>query len=271
MRVLLVLGVLGALLLASVSAEAQQGLSRHTVTLTRRPIIDPPVTFRFDLGPPDRAMLDSGVLGEGYGLRIIDTRGDDDVLVTFGAGVAFSLAERFELGAKLLPLRLSDDADYLDMEIYARIGLIQSRHVLVALQFIVQIPTHDDFGTSFGVPVAIRFHPRVRLDLGVEIELVLEDDDGDPDDDDELEVHLDAPAALTFNVTDRFFFGGRFGITFYRFDDLEAPLGGFIGYTLGNRNRYDLSFSATAFLGDDAVARRWELVWGLVGRIPVGR
>ncbi len=264
MRAVVVLG----LLLLSVSADAQRGLRRHSLEVTRRPLIDPPVTFRFDLGPPDRAMLDSGALGEGYGFRITDTRGDDDVVITLGAGLAFSLAERFELGAKLLPLRLSDDADYLDMEIYARIGLIKTRHVLVGLQFIVQIPTHDDFGTSFGVPVAIRFHPRVRLDLGAEIELVLEDDDGDPDDDDELEAHLDAPAALTFNLTQRFFLGARFGITLYRFDDLEAPLGGFIGYTLGNRNRFDFTFAGTAFLGDDG-PRRWELVWGLVGRLPL--
>lgn len=267
MRALVVLG----LLLLSVGAEAQRGLRRHSLEVTRRPIIDPPVTFRIDLGPPDRAMLDSGRLGEGYGLRIIDTRGPDDVVVTLGMGLAFSLAKRFELGAKLLPLRLSDDADYLDMEIYSRIGLVDSRYVLVALQLIVQIPTHDDFGTSVGVPVAIRFHPRVRLDLGVELEMVLEDDDADPDDDDELELHLDAPAALTFNVTERFFFGARFGITLYRFDDLEAPLGGFIGYTLGRRNRFDLSFAGTAFLGDDAIARRWEMVWGVVGRLPLSR
>lgn len=238
--------------------------------MTRRSLIDPSVTLRVDVGPPDRALLDSGELGEGYGFRLVNPTGDDDLTVFLGMGIAFSLAPIFEFGAKVLPLRLSDDAEYLDLEAYARFALLRTRAVDIGLQFVVQVPTFDDFGTSVGVPFLFRFHPRVRLDIGIEIELILEDDDGDPDDEDEFEAHLDLPVALSFNITPRFFLGTRLGFTLYRFDDIEVPVGGYLGYTVGGRYRADLTFAFTGYFGDDPrIPREWELVFGAVGRFQL--
>ncbi len=51
------------------SAAAQ--LRQTSPTYTQRGALERDVTFRIDSGPPDRTLLDSGEVGEGYGLRLL--------------------------------------------------------------------------------------------------------------------------------------------------------------------------------------------------------
>ena len=254
---LLALGLaLAALGASATTAEAQR--RGNPVSVTQRGLVDRSVTLRVDAGPPDRTLLDSGKLGEGWGLRLIEIdRGrdeDDELALIWGVGVALSFADRVEIGLKAVPLRLDDDRGdddvrFLDMEAYGRFVFFASRRVEIGGQLLLQFPTWDDFGMGFGVPLLFRLHERVRLDVGAELEIVF-DDDVDGDGDDDVVANFDLPFALFINATPRFFFGGRSGVTVYDLDDVEVPVSAFVGYTVGRRHLADFTATFTWFGGD---------------------
>lgn len=251
-----------AILLSFCATQAAS--AQGSPTWTERGLTDPRVTLRIDGGPPDRTLLDSGTLGRGYGFRLEGRNDPDDVTAFMGIGVALAPADRFEFGVLAIPLRLTDDAAYLDMELYFRGVFFRARRVEIGGQLLVQVPTFDDFGIGIGVPMLFRLHQRVRLDIGVELELVLEDDPASPGDDD-LQPNLDMPIALYVNVTPRFYFGFRGGFTLYDVDVIEVPIGGLVGFTVGGRRILgDFTAAFTWFAGE--TARDWEIVFGATAR-----
>jgi len=54
--------------------------------------------LRLDIGPPDFALLDSLILGDGYGLSVGFDRARDGATVGLGAGVAYGFIDDFEAG-----------------------------------------------------------------------------------------------------------------------------------------------------------------------------
>ena len=269
-------------LLAVNTADAQ----RRGVNLrwAERSLTMPRQVLRLDLAPPDYALLDSGLLAEGYGFRVRgwdnDRDGDpDDVVVISGVGLAYGITGAVELGAKVLPVRFHPNPDYLDLEAYLRWAFVRTRAVDVGLQFSMQLPTDRPrvFGTGFGLPVRIRMGEVGRLDFGFELEVYYWDDDrdGDPDDID-VDVNLDVPVALSFSITERFYVGGHFGMLFAEFDRVGLNGGGHVGYTVGKRSSsLDLT-GAFRFYGGDRYhygyasgrafrdgERRWEVIGGI--------
>ncbi|MBX3249615.1 MAG: hypothetical protein KF901_20730 [Myxococcales bacterium] len=239
------------------------------VTYTQRGIVEAPMTLRLDFGPPDRTLLDSGVLGEGYGLRI--QRFTDDPgrrnRVIWGNGLAFTPTHNLEFGIKAVPLLLVPRTEYLDLEVYGRFAFFQSRHVDIGGQLVLEFPTHRfnrTFGMGIGMPMAFRIHPRVRLDVGVELELFFYECGPDRC----LDAHLDLPLAIAFNVTQRVFFGVRSGLIVMDFDAVRAPLGGFFGATVGQRHTADFTIALTGFI-HERFQPRWELVFGIATRFSL--
>lgn len=272
--------IVGLVLGTAASASAQ--LRSVKTRWVQRSLTMPNQTLRIDLAPPDHALLDSGVLGEGYGFRFSgwddDRDGDpDDVVVLSGVGLAIALSSAVELGAKVLPVRLTPDPDYLDLEAYLRYAFVRTRSADVGLQFTLQLPTDRPRMGGFGVgmPVRIRMGEVGRLDLGIELETLFWDIDGD--DEVEVDFNLDLPVALSFNVTERFYLGGSFGLLFVDFDRVALRGGGHVGYTVGRRSPLVDFTGAFRFYGGDRYHygyardrawrsggfRRWELIGGL--------
>jgi hypothetical protein len=255
------------LALATPSDVAAQ-LAQTSPTYTQRGALERDVTFRIDSGPPDRTLLDSGELGEGYGLRLLRVDvppGEDDTYLSWGVGIAITPVRRFELGIQFAPVLYVPRTRYGDLESYGRFLIFGSRHVDIAAQLVLQFPTRDDFGMGFGVPMVFRLHPRVRLDVGVELELVIYNA---PDGDRDVRPNFDLPVALAFNLTPRFFVGARAGVFVYDFRDASAPVGGFVGYTVGRRHTADFTAAFTGYFGD--TNRVWELILGITGRFWLG-
>lgn len=253
--------------LASPSDVAAQ-LAQTSPTYTQRGALERDVTFRIDSGPPDRTLLDSGELGEGYGLRLLRVDvppGEDDTYLSWGVGIAITPVRRFELGIQFAPVLYVPRTRYGDLESYGRFLIFGSRHVDIAAQLVLQFPTRNDFGMGFGVPMVFRLHPRVRLDVGVELELVIYNA---PDGDRDVRPNFDLPVALAFNLTPRFFVGARAGVFVYDFRDASAPVGGFVGYTVGRRHTADFTAAFTGYFGD--TNRVWELILGITGRFWLG-
>ena len=277
------IGFLGALavvsLVSSVAAAQPRGVQRRWA---ERSLTMPSRTLRLDLAPPDHALLDSGVIAEGYGFRFSGyDDGDPDldpdhVTVVSGVGLAYGITSAVEVGGKLIPVRFTPDPDYLDLELYLRWAFVRTDAADVGLQFAMQLPTDDPrlFGTGFGIPVRIRMGEVARLDFGIEFEVLFRDVDGD--DDVDVDGNLDIPFALSFSVTERFYLGGSFGLLIADFDSVGIKGGGHAGYTIGRGspivdftgafnfyggNRYGYGYTRRGTFYDGR--RHWEVIAGL--------
>ena len=270
-------------LLLTLVAVSTAGAQRRGIGTrwSKRSLTLPRQVLRLDMAPPDFALLDSGVLGEGYGLRFtgVDTDDADDdadvLVVTSGIGLAYGITSAVELGGKLIPVRFTPNPDYLDLELYLRWAFLQHRVADMGLQFALQFPTDNPrlFGMGLGLPIRIRMGEVARLDFGFELELLLWDND--VDDAVDSDFNLDVPVALSFSVTERFFLGGQFGLFFYDFDRVGLNGGGHIGYTFGRASpMVDVTGSFRFFGGPDrrfgyfrhvalSSGVRWEVMAGL--------
>ncbi len=272
--------VVGLITLAATTASAQ---NRSVKTRwAERSLTLPSQVLRLDLAPPDHALLDSGVLGEGYGFRFSgwddDRDGDpDDVVVISGVGLAYGITSAFELGAKVLPVRFHPDPDYLDLEVYGRFAFVRTRVADMGFQLNLQLPTDRPRmgGVGAAMPIRIRMGEVGRLDFGIELETLFWDREGD--DEVEVDFNLDVPVALAFSVTERFYVGGHFGLLFADFDRVGLRGGGHVGYTVGRRSPLVDFTGAFNFYGGDRYHygyardrgwradghRRWEVIGGL--------
>ncbi len=184
-------------------------------------LVLPAGRLRLEAGPPDLALLDSGLLGEGRGLRVgrIDRGGNGDAVAQLGLGLSYGLSSRWEAGVLAAPVLLAPDADYGDLEMHTRFSVAKARHVQFALQAVLQFPTRTDFGLALGAPLRIG-GGRVVADTGFEIEMLFGDLDL---------VNLDIPFALNVYLSPSFFVGARTGLFMLDFDDVFVPLGFQVG------------------------------------------
>ena len=261
-------------------ADAQRYRRRSVAVYSQRGITMPKHTLRIDVGPVDRALLDSGALTGMSGLRVRHREDDnpatEDTFIDLNAGLAFSVLDSLELGLQMIPVVLAPEADYGELELYVRWRFFASRVFQIGIQSAIQFPTRDDFGLSFGLPFQLA-GGIVRFDAGIEVELIFNDEARGGDG--ETYVHLDAPAALSFNIAPPFYLGFRTGILLtdddagydiFPGDDLLVPLGGFLGYTLPGRGpAVDLTAGFDWYFGGPDPLKLWQLTFGVVGYIPL--
>ncbi len=210
------------------------------------PLVLPKGRLRLSLGPPDLALLDSGYLGEGRGLRVgrLDRGNDGETAATLGMGLSYGIARRWELGVLALPLTLAPNTDYGDLEMHTRFAVTGSGVAQLALQAVLQFPTQTEFGLGLGMPLRLG-SGRVYADTGLEIEMLFGDYDI---------VNLDVPFALNVYVSRRIFLGGRSGLFLHDFDHVHVPLGFQLGGDALHRKLQIVSWflwPAPPWRGDD--------------------
>jgi hypothetical protein len=195
-----------ALVLFSVGSTAQAASSGGRYST--RPLTLGQQTLRFDLAPPDFALLDSGEINEGRGIAF--TRASNgQTYFGLGAGLSYGVTDDVELGALVLPLLLHPEVRYGDAELYGRFRLVSGGFEL-ALQAGGQLPTHTYGGFAFGMPMLVRAGTSARIDFGPELELMLPRRD--------TYANLDVPFAVHWDLGEGGFFGLRTGVFVPRFE-----------------------------------------------------
>ncbi len=193
--------------------------------------------LRLDGGPPDHGLLNSGFRNSGRGFRVrhVDDLPGDDTGVSLGLGAGYGITDEFEVGVFLLPIRISPDFDFGNIEFYGRFTFLNEGSVMVAAQAGIGLPTGegDGLGTFFllsdgltltlGVPVALRLNEGFRIETGGEMELILGNN---------TQIHIDVPAAFLFQLTDVMYLGPTTGLLVVDGDELAIGAGVTAGFTI---------------------------------------
>lgn len=261
------------LALCATSVEAQRGTRAGQYSVRRATLRER--TLRFDLGPYERGLNDSGIIlgpydESAYGLRFqdYDGAGGDDVTVQLGLGLAYGIVDDVEIGVLAAPLNFSDGQVYGDLSTYVRWAFVNESNVQFGLQGTVQVPTATNLGFGFGLPLNINAGRIVRIETGAKVEVVFDDVDrsAPADGDDDPRLAIDVPIALSFNIRPRGFLGGRADLLWDAkigdADAFRAGAGAFGGFSiLGSRAQYvDFTGSMMGYFRDQAFD--WEFVFG---------
>jgi len=196
------LAVAGLLALAA-RAEAAPSGGRYSA----RPLTLEARTLRLDFAPPDFALLDSGEVNEGRGVRL--SRGaDHQIYFGIGAGLGYGITDNVEVGALVLPLLLHPTVRYGDAEVYGRFRLLHGGRFALGLQAGLQLPTDTRTAAAFGVPMLAHVGDSVRLDFGPELEIPFYRDRGSM----RPHANLDFPFAVAWDLGAGGFVGLRTGV-----------------------------------------------------------
>lgn len=234
------------------------------IAYTHRSMTLPSGTLRIDVGPADRAMLQRG------GFMVMGTPGDTGIGLS--AGAAFGVIDGLEVGAMVLPLSLSPEADYLNPSVYGRFRILDGNFQLGA-QVRATVPVQDgsNFGLDLGVPIKIMLGNGAHLNTGIEFQIQFADPDAI--------FGINIPLELAFNITESIFAGVSTGLWQPNLDVSTTfiPLNLFAGYTmsLGTGMVLDatVDFGFPSFLvtsgPDTVVTDFWQLTFGGVVRMDL--
>ncbi len=224
------LRALGALTIAgSIFAAPTATAGELPVDLAKRPLTLPKGTIRaetaFDIF---RVMIDTP-----FGTA-------DETFVRWITGAGVGITDDFEAGALLLPILLSPDGGFGDIQVYGMYRFIEGE-AEVGARLELNLPTDTDFGVAFGLPVLLRFSDAIRVDTGLTLNIATDPTVvglADPLLPQPIPTRSTAgiPLVLNFNATSEIFLGGRtgFGVAdFENFGDtVFIPLGFQGGYSL---------------------------------------
>ena len=250
---------LGALLISSLAWGEQIGrYSVRTLTLGSG-------TVRIDGGPPDWGYFHPGSpqwINENRGLRLRTDVDAEQTWAWLGLGLAVGVIDEVELGALLLPVRLTPDADIDDLEMYGRFAFLEGDFEMAG-QVTLQLPTQTEFGLGLGLPMLVHATSALRIDTGFEVEMLFWD---------ATVVNVDLPLALTWDIGRGGFLGLRTGMYVWDMGELIVPTGLHGGGVVAD-GRVDIAgwFMWPAFLhtgGDDPFELdTFELGFGVNARI----
>lgn len=214
------IGLIGFIATLALSNEASANTRRLPTEFTNRPLALPGMVLRLDAGhrwPFYDAWF-----------KHVSVRGASD-LQFLNPGVSLGVTDGFELGL-VTPVRVGPELRGEDPRFHFLYQFVDGRVEVGAFGYL-RFGVFDHFTTLFGVPVAIHFSPRIRLDTGGFVQI----DYGAA-----ANVNFIAPAQLPIQITRRFYAGPETGLIFYNaFDDgsgVALPLGAFAGYTVGAAN-----------------------------------
>lgn len=200
------------------SSVALANSSRIPASYINRPLTLPSAVMRLDGGPrwPDYdAQLKHIVL---------DNIPDQAYL---NPGISFGLTDDFELGF-VFPIQISPDSDLHDPRAYLLYRL-EGGELTYGIFGQVRVGLRDQSALLGGVPLYYRLSPNVRLETGGFAQFTLGNNP---------RLDLIAPVYFTFQLSNRFYLGPEAGLGLYGvFDDdsgIATPIGGFLGYTIGD-------------------------------------
>ncbi len=190
---------------------------------------------------------------------------DVDPVISLVAGASYGIDQDFEVGATVLPLVLSPEADYGNPSLYGMYRFAKGSFQAAALlQAVLPVQDGSDFTLGLGVPLRLAINDASRLDIRPGVGLVFGDS---------TVANLSIPVEFSVNFNRPFFFMVRTGLTVpdMEFDFAAIPLGFGAGYTLGSGDTpvadLQLNFDMPSFLnpnsdGDAIVADLWTLTVG---------
>lgn len=194
-------------------------------------------SLRFDGAPSDFGLQNSGLIGNNRGFRI--HRGEAQTDTAFGLGLSYGITSAFEIGALLLDMTVTPEANWRSNALYARYGLLRGRQH-VALQLTGIRPDMGQYGVGVAIPILLHMGQHGRLDTGVEVEslfgMQVANVGTDESRQNRTQVNIDVPVAFSYNMTDRFFsgfFSGLF-VPNRAFDHMRFPLGVQGGYLMAD-------------------------------------
>ncbi len=207
--------------------------SGQSVRFSKRPLNMPAATVRVD---GDLSMISYPTLP-----------GERDELFAMTAGISAAFTDKFELGAQLLPLRLSPNSEYLNPSVYGMYSLMKG-DLETSFYGSVSLPVKDGFSIAGGLPVTLHINDMFRLNTGAWLGFLFSDANDT--------VGFEIPLQLAIQTSQQFFIGPEMGFCFggsgrahmapqtantclYSFatdlDNFQAPFGMFGGYTfVGN-------------------------------------
>lgn len=143
-------------------------------------------------------------------------------------GLSFGVSKDLELGL-VAPIRLSPDLGLEDPRVYALFQLQDDRELEVGVFAQLRLGFFNEWAATLGVPVYWRFKRDMRLDIGGFVRFALGD---------ASRVDLTVPVQLPIQISERLYLGPETGLNINSlFDDesnVDLPLGGFIGYSVGS-------------------------------------
>lgn len=162
--------------------------------------------------------------------------------IDFNFGLSIAPASSVQLGAVVVPLRLSPDTDYQQPSLHGLFGL-STGAVQSAFLVNLVLPTDNDAEVDLGFPVQIRLADFLRLDLAVIAEALFDD----------FRMHLWFPAELAVGLGQKVFLGVGLGLRVVELigdadSDVFVPFSLFGGYSFAQgdlRLQFDLGDAAS--------------------------
>lgn len=212
-----------------------------------------------------------------FGMRRYVIRGFDpvtgavtrssDVAVELALGAGYGIIDDIEVGAEVLPLRLSPRFEYYEPSLYGLFRFV-SGTVDVGALLRITFPVEGRFMLDAGVPVLVHLGSVARLDTGAFFDLTV------PRHGDRAIFSILVPADLAFNVTPEIFLGIGTALLFPDLEEDGEPvqsLDVFAGYTVPAAQgpladiRVRFQFPGFVYYGagegqDTIVTEEWELV-----------
>lgn len=200
-------------------SAAAQGLIGRQLVVNRG-------TLRIDAGQPDFALGTAGFVNNEspQGLTFRRPK-DSDVITTLSLGATYGLFNDLEVGGVFLPMELSPDGDFGDIQLFGRYQLVSFGGAMLGVQAGIQIPTDSDFGFDAGVPLRVSLGS-LQLDTGAELEFVFAENNDI--------INANFPVAITGSFIGPLVIGVESGLYFIDFDAdlLTIPAGVFTGFTI---------------------------------------
>lgn len=204
-------------------------------------------SLRFDGGPSDFALQNSGFIGNHRGFRI--QRGDALTDTSFGIGLSYGITSAIEVGALIANMAVTPSARWQNNSLYCRYVFLGLRRQQIAAQVTFIRPEIGDYGFGVAIPILLQVGQHGRIDTGIEVETIHEV--AGVDNDHSTTVSIDAPIAFNYNLSDRFFSGIRSGLFIFDngFKRTRFPLGVQGGYVMAEGDLDILiSFSLERFI-----------------------
>lgn len=215
---------------AAFAPEASaQNAQAYPLRVTQRPLTIPQRTVRIDAGfHANRYEACFTVLG---------SRSCSGATTThLNLGGAFGILDDLEVGATLIPLRLTDDFAFTNPSLYGRYRFMRTDQMQLAADLSLTIPVQSgsSFGMSVGVPAWFYLNEGFQIQTGLYYQATFSDP---------VSHGLWVPAVFNINVMDNLHVGIRTGLSLpfqNTGDTLSLPLGVEVGYALAGANNRPL-------------------------------
>jgi hypothetical protein len=167
----------------------------------------------------------------------IEVAHETGTLLNLGLGVAFGIADDFQVDVIALPLELTPSVTYGQAEqpgprlgLTYRLGRGLAEVGVHIDATVITLPDSSGFVLRPGLPFRFHTGEKVRLDMGFYVPVTVARTTA---------AGFDAPFSFAVNASEPFYLGLSSGLSFATFEapfDVVLPLGVFAGYAIGGKD-----------------------------------